>query len=171
MPEDGAFSVLGVSRGAGRDLVMHGMLRPAQDGIFRERDIIEGTLAKHVRALPGHRAAEWSNAWSSLRNDGVIDAMVEAAATASARQRLEIVVDDTTLEVTAATDDEQLVAAVRGSPAGRTLVVLNITGEMNTRLDAFRRRANRGPVPARRRGRPRKSAEIHRLPTVAAGDA
>lgn len=170
LAEDIAFSVLGLSRGAGRDLVAHGMLRPARDGIFRERDIVEGTIAKCVRALPGHRAGEWGNAWRTLREDGVVYAIVERASIESARRRLEIVVDDTTLRITAAVDDDQLVAAVRGSASGRALVVVDITDEMNTRLEAFRHRATSGAVPARRRGRPRKSAEVHRLPTAVPGD-
>ncbi len=168
MPEDAAFAVLGLSRGAGRDLAAQGMLRPALDGIFRERDIVEGTIAKRVRALPGHRAGDWGNAWKALREEGAVDAILERAAIEPARRRLEIVVDETTLEVTAAVDDDQLIAAVRGTAAGRALVVIDVTEDLNVRLDAFRRRANRGAVPAKRRGRPRKSAEVHHLTNAVA---
>jgi hypothetical protein len=170
MSEDVAFTVLGLSRGAGQDLVAQGMLRPVRDGIVREPDIVEGVVAKRVRALRGHRAGEWANAWHALREEGVVDVIVERAASESARQRLEIVVDEMTFAVTAVVDDDQLSAAVRGTAAGRSLMVIDLTDELNTVLVAFRRRANRGAVPATRRGRPRKSAAVHDLPNVA-GDA
>jgi hypothetical protein len=170
MPEDAAFAVLGLSRGAGQDLVAQGMLRPARDGIIREPDIVEGVIAKRVRALRGHRAGEWANAWHALREEGIVDVILERATIESARQRLEIVVDEMTFAVTAVVDDDQLAAAVRGTAAGRCLVVMDLTDELNAVLVAFRRRANRGAVPAIRRGRPRKSADVHGLPN-AAGDA
>lgn len=166
MPEDAAFDILGLSRGLGRDLVAAGLLRPAQDGIFRERDIVEGAIARRVRDL-GHRAAAVANAWQALREDGGIDALVARATTEAARDRFEVVVDKATLDVTAALDDEELAAAVRGTANGRLLVVIDLTEELDTALRAFRRQANRGAVPARRRGRPRKTADVHTLPVAA----
>jgi hypothetical protein len=167
MPEDAAFAVLGLSRGTGQDLVAQGMLRPARDGIFREPDLVEGVIAKRVRALRGHRAGEWANAWQALREEGIVAALLERATNEAARQRLEIVIDEVTFAVTAVVDDDQLAAAARGTAEGRSLVVMDLTHELNAVLVAFRRRANRGTVPATRRGRPRKSADVLGLPHAA----
>lgn len=166
LPEDAALEVLGLSRGAGRELLGQGLLRPAQDGIFRDTDIAEATILQHVRPLLG-RVSAACNTWAALRDEGAIDALVEAALSDSAALRFELVVDELTRDVVGAVDDGQLISAIRGRP-GRRIFFFDLTQELNSRLTAFRRRSNQGPVPATRRGRPRKSAEIHQLPVPAA---
>ena len=170
MSEDAAFSLVDLSRRTGRELVAQGVLKPAQDGIFRRRDIIEAAIAKRARDVAGHSGVEWGNAWNAQREEGAIETLLDRAASQEARQRLEIVVDETTLALTAAVDDEHLVAAVRGSATGRRLVVIDVTDALNTALRAFGNRGNRGAVPARRRGRPRKTAEVYHLSAGANGD-
>jgi hypothetical protein len=165
LPEDAALEVLETSRGAGRELLGQGLLRPTQDGIFRDADIAEATILQHVRPLLG-RISTARNTWAALRDEGTIDALVEVALSDQAALRFELVFDELTREVVGAVDDGQLLAAIRG-PLRRRIVFLDLTQELNSRLTAFRRRANQGPVPATRRGRPRKSAEIHQLPTAA----
>jgi hypothetical protein len=170
MSEDAAFAAVGLSRRTGRELVAQGVLQPSQDGIFRRRDIIEAAIAKRARDVAGHSGADWGNAWNTQREDGAIDTLLQRAASEEARERLEIVVDEATLGLTAVLDDGHLVAAVRGSATGRRFVVIDMTDELNTALDAFGNRANRGAVPARRRGRPRKTAHVYHLSAGTNGD-
>jgi hypothetical protein len=170
MSEDAAFSLVGLSRRTGRDLVAQGVLKPAEDGIFRTRDIIEAAIAKRVRDVAGHSGTEWANAWNAQRENGAIEALLERAASEEARQRLDIIVNATTLALTAVLDDGHLVAAVRGSATGRSYVVIDMTEELNTALNGFGNRGNRAAVPARRRGRPRKTAEVYHLSAAANGD-
>lgn len=169
LPEDAALNVLELSRGAGRELLNKGLIQPRQDGIFRESDIVEATILNHVRPSLG-RVAEASNTWSALREEGTVGAMVHLALSDEGERRFEIVTDELTRTLSGVVNDEQLIAAVRG-PIRRRLVVIDLTDELNARLVAFRRRANRGDVPTRRRGRPRKAAEIHALSARTDGNA
>jgi len=132
LSEDAALGVLELSRGAGRELLNKGWLQPQQDGIFREAEIVEATILKHIRPSLG-RSSEASNTWTALRKDGTVGGIVQLALSEDAALR-------------------------------RRLVFIDLTEELNARLTAFCRRANRGPVPASRRGRPRKTADVHALP-------
>jgi hypothetical protein len=161
LPEEPAFEVLELSRGAGRELIAKGLLRPREDGIFRESDIVEATVIEHLRPSLG-RLSEAARTCAALREEGVFGAIVELALSDDAERSFAIVIDERTSEVSAIVDDQELVAAVRG-PLRRRLVFVDLTDELNARLTAFRRRANRGPVPAKRRGRPRRTAEVHTL--------
>jgi hypothetical protein len=162
LSEDAALGVLELSRGAGRELLNKGWLQPQQDGIFREAEIVEATILKHIRPSLG-RSSEASNTWTALRKDGTVGGIVQLALSEDAALRFEIVVDELTRSLSGVVNDEQLVIAVRG-PLRRRLVFIDLTEELNARLTAFCRRANRGPVPASRRGRPRKTADVHALP-------
>jgi len=132
LSEDAALGVLELSRGAGRELLNKGWLQPQQDGIFREAEIVEATILKHIRPSLG-RSSEASNTWTALRKDGTVGGIVQLALSEDAALRFR-------------------------------LVFIDLTEELNARLTAFCRRANRGPVPASRRGRPRKTADVHALP-------
>jgi uncharacterized UPF0146 family protein len=165
LSENAALELLGFSRGAGRDLLSQGLLRPAQDGIFRDADIAEGTILQHIRPLLG-RISTASNTWAALREEGAVAVLVDRALSLEATSRFEVVVDEVTRDVVGVVNDGQLLMAVRAAQS-HSMVVVDLTQELKASLTGFRRIADRGPVPAKRRGRPRKSAEIHRLPIPA----
>src|ERR1700723_2688318 len=101
LPEDAALEVLETSRGAGRELLGQGLLRPTQDGIFRDADIVEATILQHVRPLLG-RISTARNTWAALRDEGTVDALVEVALSDQAALRFELVFDELTREVVGA---------------------------------------------------------------------
>jgi hypothetical protein len=162
LAEDAAFRVLEMSRGLGRELTRRGMLQPQEDGVFRVGDIVQGALLKRFRPYLGG-AEESAQVWASLRSEGLVGVMVERALSAEAVERFEVVVAQRTGRMTAVVVDQQLPAAVKGNREPQLLVV-EFRADLAACLETFRRRAHCGPMPARRRGRPRKSATIHELP-------
>jgi hypothetical protein len=166
LAEDPAFRVLEMPRGLGRELVRRGMLRPQQDGVFRTQDMVQAALLKRFRHELGG-AEESAEVWASLRVEGLVDEMVERALSAAAADRFDVVIDQRTGRMTAVVDEDQFLTASSGD-GERRLVIVPFRAELAACLEAFRRRAHRGPVPAVRRGRPRKSATIHELPPPSA---
>lgn len=166
MTEDAALELLGLSRGAGREVTS--LLRPKKEGIFREEDIIEGALLVSARPRLG-RSAESASTWTALRGEGVVADLVGLALSVHEADRLELVIDELTRTITGALNDEQLLVAVRPGRRERRLTIVDVTGELRAVREGFRRRAKRGLVPDRRRGRPRKTGEVHALPSATAG--
>ena len=122
MAEDTAFSVLGLSLWRRPRSVAQGMLRPARDGIFRDARHRRGD-DRQVRpgaARPSRGGG--GNAWRTLREDGVVDAIVERGSSRAGPARLRSWSTTRPMRVTAAVDERGWSHAVRGTDRVRALV-------------------------------------------------
>ena len=152
--ESKALEIAGVPRSTFQGWAKAGLVERDAGGAYTEDAVLEFTL---LAALRDHLSVQQlGTLWPKLRALGTVADLVGKARALDEGRRLDLVVELAHGGISAARNDEELVAAVRHPGAPRALVVMDVAPRVALARDAFRTWATDARRPtARKPGRPR----------------